>query len=254
MSAQINGENEIIVGGSASWPVDHDFKRYSMLTTPSPSIELNTDLSQRLAISSAQLAWQPSPEPGVHRRMLARIGGEVAQATSVVRYAPGSKFARHEHGLGEEFVVLKGRFSDEHGHYEAGTYVKNPVGSAHAPYSELGCEIFVKLRHLDPLDSKRVVVNIHEATWRPGLVPGLTVLPLNEFESQHTAMVRWAPGTYFNAHRHFGGEEIFVLDGVFEDEFGRYEAGTWLRSPHVSQHKPFSKEGCTIFVKTGHLV
>ena len=92
-----------------------------------------------------------------------------------------------------------------------------------------------------------------QAAWFAGLVPGLSVLPLSEFGSQHTALVRWAPGTRFNAHRHHGGEEIYVLDGVFEDEFGRYPAGTWIRSPHLSAHRPFSDEGCTIFVKTGHL-
>jgi anti-sigma factor ChrR (cupin superfamily) len=86
------------------------------------------------------------------------------------------------------------------------------------------------------------------------MVPGLTVLPLSSFGTTSTALVRWAPGTYFNPHRHFGGEEIFVIDGVFEDEHGRYPQGTWLRSPHMSVHKPFSVEGCTIFVKTGHLL
>jgi len=98
-----------------------------------------------------------------------------------------------------------------------------------------------------------VVVNTREAAWYPGLVPGLSVIPLHSFEGQHTALVRWAPGTFFNPHRHFGGEEIFVVEGVFEDEHGRYPVGSWLRSPHLSQHQPFSREGCLIFVKTGHL-
>jgi anti-sigma factor ChrR (cupin superfamily) len=69
-----------------------------------------------------------------------------------------------------------------------------------------------------------------------------------------STLVRWAPQTYFNPHKHYGGEEIFVVDGVFEDEHGRYPAGSWIRSPHLSLHQPFSKEGCTIFVKTGHLL
>ena len=79
-------------------------------------------------------------------------------------------------------------------------------------------------------------------------------MPLHEFRTEHTALVRWAPGTYFNPHRHYGGEEILVVEGVFEDEHGRYPAGSWLRSPHLSMHKPFSKEGCIILVKTGHLL
>lgn len=90
--------------------------------------------------------------------------------------------------------------------------------------------------------------------WLPGLVSGLAVMPLHQHAGEHAALVRWQPETFFQSHAHFGGEEILVLDGVFEDEFGRYPAGSWLRSPHMSRHQPFSREGCTIYVKTGHLV
>mgnify|MGYP000750635186 CR=1 FL=1 len=132
-------------------------------------------------------------------------------------------------------------------------YIKNPPGSSHAPSSATGCTLFVKLRHLDLADSQRTVVDTRNGPWFPGLVPGLSVMPLSEFDTQHTALVRWAPGTRFNSHRHYGGEEIYVLEGVFEDEFGSYPTGTWMRSPHLSAHRPFSNTGCTILVKTGHL-
>ena len=66
--------------------------------------------------------------------MLDRIGDEVARATSIVRYAPGSSFARHEHAKGEEFLVLEGIFSDDSGDYPAGFYVRNPPGSGHTPF------------------------------------------------------------------------------------------------------------------------
>lgn len=217
-------------------------------------LQLNADFSQRCTVDSNSLPWQASPSPRVHRRLLERMGGEVARATSVVRYAAGARFDAHNHDLGEEIVVLEGTLSDESGVYGPGTYLKNPPGSAHAPFSEEGCTLFVKLRHLDPQDQARVVVPTRQAQWRQGLVPGLTVLPLNEFGTCHTAMVRWAPDTYFNPHRHYGGEEIFVLEGVFSDEHGRYPQGSWLRSPHLSQHQPFSREGCLIWVKTGHLL
>ena len=186
--------------------------------------------------------------------MLDRVGDEVARATSIVRYLPGSKFTAHRHELGEEILVLEGQFSDEHGDYPAGTYIKNPPGTSHAPFTETGCLLLVKLRHLHPDDQQGRIIDTKTATWYPGLVPGLSVLPLSEFEATHTAMVRWAPKTYFNPHRHYGGEEIFVVEGVFEDEHGRYPAGSWIRSPHLSVHKPYSVEGCTIFVKTGHLL
>ena len=81
----------------------------------------------------------------------------------------------------------------------------------------------------------------------------LSVLPLHEFGVEHTALVRWAPGTYFKPHVHPGGEEIFVLDGTFEDEDGVYPQGAWLRNTSYSRHEPFSQTGCTIFVKTGHI-
>jgi anti-sigma factor ChrR (cupin superfamily) len=216
-------------------------------------MQLNTDFSQRVVLNTADLPWEPSPMPGVQRRLLARDGAEAAQATSIVRYEPGAAFSLHAHPRGEEIMVLDGVFADEHEVYPAGTYIKNPHGSAHAPHSTTGCTLFVKLRHLDEADTQRVVVRPEDRHWQPGLVPGLTVLGLSEFGSTHTALVRWAPGTVFNKHQHFGGEEILVLEGTFQDEFGQYPSGTWLRSPHLSAHKPFSESGCLILVKVGHL-
>ena len=119
-------------------------------------LQLNADSSQRCVVDSDSLPWQASPSPQVHRRLLERIGGEVARATSVVRYAAGARFDAHSHDLGEEILVLEGTLSDESGVYGPGTYLKNPPGSAHAPFSEGGCTLFVKLRHLDPQDQARV--------------------------------------------------------------------------------------------------
>ena len=217
------------------------------------SMNINDDFSQRVVIEHHDLAWIPSPESGVERRMLERQGDEAAKATSIVRYQAGSKFQAHDHTLGEEVFVLAGTFSDETGDYPAGTYIMNPPGSAHAPFSESGCTLFVKLRHLGSDQVEREVIDTTTAPWYQGMVPGLNVMPLMRQGSGST-LVKWAPETFFNPHRHYGGEEIFVVDGVFEDEHGRYPTGSWIRSPHMSMHKPFSKEGCTIFVKTGHLI
>ena len=222
-----------------------------MLTTTEP---IRAHWSERCHVAVDDLPWVPSPAAGVERKLLERDGGEIARATSVVRYAPGASFERHTHGLGEEIWVLEGTFSDEFGDYGPGTYLRNPPGSAHAPFSRTGCTLFVKLRYHNPLDSQRVVIDTTTAPWRPGLVPGLQVMPLHTFETQHTALVRWAPQTYFNPHRHYGGEEIVVLAGTFSDEHGDYPAWSWLRSPHLSQHTPFSRDGCLILVKVGHLL
>ena len=216
-------------------------------------MKVHTDVNLRATANTGDMPWAPSPVYGIDRKMLERDGDEIARATSLVRYASHSSFTPHQHELGEEFLVLDGVFQDELGKYPAGTYVKNPPGSSHTPFTETGCTLFVKLRYQDPSDNQRVVINTQSAEWHQGLVPGLNVIPLACFGTTNTALVRWAPGTYFNPHRHFGGEEIFVVDGIFEDEHGRYPKGFWLRSPHMSAHKPFSVEGCTILVKTGHL-
>lgn len=216
-------------------------------------MELHADLSRRAVLDSLALPWTASPMAGVERRLLDRRGGELARATSIVRYAPGSHFQRHSHSGGEEILVLGGTFSDEAGDYRPGTYLRNPAGSSHAPFSEAGCTLLVKLRQMHPDDQQRLVIDTAAASWLPGLVPGLTVLPLHGFGSEQVALVRWAPGSRFPAHSHPGGEEILVLEGVFEDEHGRYPAGHWLRNPPGSLHAPFTQDGCTIWVKTGHL-
>lgn len=213
----------------------------------------NFDLRVALAPPREQ-SWQDSPMQGVERRMLDRVGGEVARATSLVRYAAGSHFESHTHHGGEEFLVLEGVFSDQYGDYPAGTYIRNPPGSAHAPFSRTGCVLFVKLWQFAAQDLEPVRINTHTEPWRQGMVPGLTVMPLHEHDGVSSALVRWAPDTRFNTHIHMGGEEILVLEGVFQDEYGRYEQGSWLRNPRMSKHTPFTAaEGALIYVKVGHL-
>jgi anti-sigma factor ChrR (cupin superfamily) len=156
-------------------------------------MRLNADFSQRVALQTGELPWQPSPDGSVERRMLDRIGTEVARATSIVRYPPGSRFPPHEHGLGEEFLVLEGVFSDEHGDYPRHTYVRNPPGSRHAPGSEAGCVIFVKLRQFQDDDARHVVVGPDRA-WRPSDLPGLTWLPLHAHGLEEVRLLRLAAG------------------------------------------------------------
>lgn len=216
-------------------------------------MKINADLTERVVVNSCELPWLDSPIAGVERRMLERDGEEVARATSIVRYQPGSAFSSHTHGGGEEFLVLSGTFSDENGDYSTGTYVRNPVGSTHTPHSQDGCVIFVKLWQMSPEDQQRVAIATQTNTWFPGLVKGLEVMPLHSYGTEKVALVKWEPGTVFQRHSHLGGEEIYVIEGVFEDEQGIYPQGTWIRNPHGSIHTPFSRNGCLIYVKTGHL-
>jgi anti-sigma factor ChrR (cupin superfamily) len=221
-------------------------------------MDVNADLDQRVVIDTAAMPWAPSPSAAVWRRRLdLRTEADgFERVTSVVRYDLGSKFPPHVHHGGEEIFVLDGVFEDEHGSYPAQSYLASPEGTRHAPFSGPGCTILVKLGFYRGPFRAQVVADAGALDWRPGLVPGLWVKPLYSQEDfvEHVALVRWEPGTVFRPHSHPGGEEIFVLDGVFEDEHGAYPAGTWIRNPSMSRHHPFSRQGCTIFVKTGGLV
>ena len=218
-------------------------------------MHLNADFSERVVIRPADYQWVASPMPGVERMMLDRIGDELARATSLVRYAPGSVFSEHVHTGGEEFLVLEGEFGDDHQVYPSGTYVRTPIGTSHTPkVGDQGCLILVQLQQFAADDQAQIVIDTRTTQWSQGLVPGLKVLGMHEYEGEHVALVRWAPDTLFNPHKHWGGEEVFVIEGVFYDEYGEYPAGSWIRSPHLSEHTPFTKsEGALIYVKVGHL-
>ena len=154
---------------------------------------INANLKEPVFVNTHALPWIESPLPGVQRRMLERDGDEVARATSIVRYAPGSDFSPHTHGGGEEFLVLDGIFSDEHGDYPAGTYVRNPTGSSHRPSSKDGCTIFVKLRQMDPDDQQQVRIDTGTTAWSPGRVPGAEKLHLYTRGTEEVALVRLEP-------------------------------------------------------------
>lgn len=213
---------------------------------------LNMDFSKRIVIETGEQEWIASPSKGVWRKPLEREAKESGHTTSVVKYEPNSHFSTHPHPHGEEILVLEGVFSDEDGDYPAGTYLRNPPGSQHAPYSKEGCVILVKLNQFNSDDLETVRINTNEANWLPG-IGGLKVMPLHDFEHEHVALVKWPKDEKFQPHRHFGGEEIFVLSGEFKDELGTYPPYSWIRSPHMSEHFPFVEQETIIWVKTGHL-
>jgi len=213
---------------------------------------LNMDFAKRVVVETARQDWTPSPSKTVWRKPLEREAAESGHTTSIVRFGADSYFPEHTHPLGEEILVLEGVFSDEHGDYGPGTYLRNPPGSRHSPFSREGCVLFVKLDQFDPNDTATVRIDTHTAAWLPGQ-GGLEVMPLHDYGGEHTALVKWPAGERFQPHTHVGGEEILVLSGQFRDEHGNYPAGTWTRAPHLSRHYPFVDEPTIIWVKVGHL-
>ena len=217
-------------------------------------MDLNSDFGARAAVHAARLDWTPSPIPGVDRRMLDRIGDEVARATSIVRYAPHSRFSSHTHGGGEEFLVLDGVFQDEHGDYPAGTYVRNPPASSHTPGSEPGCTIFVKLWQFDPDDRTPVRIDPSALAFAPAPdIPGVDFAVLYESAWELVLLERWAPGTSVTVPIP-GGIELLVLEGGFAEGGEEFTPLSWLRLPAGAMLQATAgRDSCKLWVKSGHL-
>ena len=218
-------------------------------------MELNADFSAHAVVHSDNIPWVKSPMPGVERRMLDRIGNEVARATTIVRYAPKSRFSSHVHTGGEEFLVLDGVFEDEHGQFPAGSYIRNPPQSAHTPGSEPGCTIFVKLWQFDLADRTHVRIDTNKMRFvEPAGRPGVSVLPLFSDGSEDVCLEQWAPGAGVDLDAP-GGLEILVLDGAFEEAGETFVRHSWLRLPRGSlSNAGVSDQGARIWIKRGHLL
>ena len=217
-------------------------------------MELNADFSQRVAVHAARLPWVASPIVGVDRRMLDRIGDEVARATSIVRYAPASRFSAHTHGGGEEFLVLDGVFQDEHGDYPAGSYIRNPPTSRHTPGSAPGCVLFVKLWQFDPEDRTSVRRNARSPVYTQALGrPDIETAALFHDDREEVRMERWRPYASVVLDLPDGGE-FLVLVGTFDEGGERFAPQSWLRLPARGRLSAIAgREGCILWVKTGHL-
>jgi anti-sigma factor ChrR (cupin superfamily) len=215
-------------------------------------MRINADFSQAAMVDRSVAKWISSPESGVDRIMLDRIGDEVARATSIVRYAAGSSFSRHEHAKGEEFLVLEGIFSDDQGDYPTGVYVRNPPGSSHSPHSKDGCRILVKLRQFDPQDLTRVVVDTRDAgLWQAG--GSGDSLPLHNFGSEQVFMLRIAAKRNHSIAGNPGGTEIFLVSGSVRYRDTDLPAESWLRLPANQSADIKARSDSVLWVKCGHL-
>jgi len=219
------------------------------------SDSLNADFTKRAVMDTTAMDWQASPSPTVWRKRLDLVAGEFSRVTSVVRYDADSAFRPHDHPDGEEILVLDGVFSDEHGDYPAGSYLLNPEGFRHAPFSRQGCVLFVKLRQYGGGGRRHHAIDTTSAVWLAGEKPGVEVLPLY-VDANHTDIMmlqRYAPGTRLQAREQPGGLELFVLEGELEEDGERHGAGSWIRLPPGSRPSLGSTVGCTLYLKCWHL-
>jgi len=214
---------------------------------------INMQFDEAVVIDTNEQQWEASPMPGVWRKPLAREAAEHGHTTSIVRFDPGSSFSAHLHPLGEEILVLEGVFSDQYGDYPAGTYLRSPPGSSHTPFSEQGCTLLVKLDQFDADDIDSVCIDTHKDDWLAG-DGEIGVMPLHDFGQENVALIKCPAHTKFPPRQYFGGVEIYVTSGTLIDEYGCYPTGTWIRSPHNSEHCPYVEEQTVFWIKTGHLL
>lgn len=202
----------------------------------------------RLIHNTNAMDWQPSPSPTVWRKRLHLLGDtEKGQVTSVVRYDPNSAFPTHEHPAGEEILVLDGVFSDEYGDYPAGSYLLNPPGFAHAPFSRSGCVIFVKLRQYGGPGRLQCSIDTQTAAWQTGDRPGISFISLYAQAGypERMQLVRWQPGVRETLPPH---SEIFIIEGEMGDRTLTHPARTWIRHGETCSMEYMTEAGCVFYL------
>lgn len=250
-----HGERRASIGGTLSCVKAPRIQDRSVKTEDNMSVRaLNGDLDRRISVNSNAMDWVSSPGGGVRRKRLHHVGqAESGQVTSIVHYPPGSEFPRHPHPGGEEILVLEGVFSDEHGDWPAGTYLLNPEGFEHRPFSREGCLLFVKLGQYPGTKRKHIALRSRDKAWRAKVRPGVSWKKLYAQEpfSDHMRLERWnQPGDVGVLHFPQGAE-LFVLSGEFSDRQGRYERHGWLRLPAGSSLTPEGAAACELYIKEG---
>jgi len=219
-------------------------------------MQINADRSQLAIVHGAQLPWVQSPEQGVERRMLERVGDEVALATSIVRYEPNTRFSAHTHALGEEFLVLEGTFADDQGAYPAGTYVRNPPGSSHAPISDSGCVILVKLRQMGNDETEQIRSFGHQRHWSDAITSGIEKAQLYTNSRLSVQLLRMKAGSEVPKRDHERGEEIFVVEGSVlwcDESTTTLDKWSWLRNPGNEHCAILAQDDSVLWIKRGHL-
>jgi len=233
-----------------------------------PTMKVHSNFKLFAATNFDATKYIASPAYGVNRFMLDRIGEEKARATTIVEYQPNSKFPKHTHIGGEEFLVLKGTFKDQYGEFPAGTYVRNPIGSEHAPWvDDDGCTIMVKLLQMAETGegTAPLHVDLDKAKNDIGKTTEYgTIADLyhNENTGERVQMC------WLDADKSFpvdelclGGEELFVIQGSLQlpQNEETYSEWGWLRFPAGQAQakrrglKASSSTGAQVFRKTGHL-
>lgn len=215
---------------------------------------INGDMTKFVSVDTNSIKWQESPSGTVWRKRLHLVGpSEAGQVTSLVMYESNADFHAHAHPGGEEILVLGGTFSDERGDFTAGTYLLNPEGYEHTPFSKEGGIIFVKLRQYPGEDRSQIVVESQTKQWIESTVPGISIKMLYSEHNypEEVSLQKWEASASPGKLSYPNGAEILILKGNLQDESGSYGEMSWLRYPPKAEHTPISPDGCEFYIKRG---
>lgn len=204
---------------------------------------MNSDYEKRASTDTKSLEWKETKYKNVFKKILSL---KVEEETALIKIEKNGILNEKPKMNSVEIFVLEGIYINEFGEFTNGTYLRLPKEDESLVRTTNGCIIFRRINYFE--DEQEVIVDTQSSKWLPGQ-GNLEVMPLHE----QTALVKWPKNERFIPHKHWGGEEIFVLKGIFMDEHGKYLQGHWLRSPHLSEHFPYVEEETIIWVKTGHL-
>ena len=209
---------------------------------------LHSDHSLRIVVDATDLYAGQAGERPLEQR------ATPTESRITLRSLKAGESMTHDGAKLLEILVVRGLLSLNGEPLGPASYIRLSPGVSVTFTSTEGSMVYLNDRTPTEPEKDSYALRGDKLDWRQGMVPGLKVTSLHQGLTKHTALVRWAPETRFNPHTHVGGEEILVLEGIFRDEHGSYPAGTWIRSPHMSNHRPFTgPEGATILVKVGHL-
>ena len=211
-------------------------------------MNLHADHSLRIVVDATDLQAGRTGECPLEQRIVP------AESRISLRSLQAGESMTHDGAKLLEILVVRGQLSLNGEDLGPASYARLAPGVSATFTAAEASMVYLNERTPTEPETDSYALRGADLDWRQGMVPGLKVTSLHQGLTKHTALVRWAPETRFNPHTHVGGEEILVLEGVFRDEHGSYPAGTWIRSPHMSNHRPFTgPEGATILVKVGHL-
>ncbi|MEN8718236.1 MAG: cupin domain-containing protein [Sulfurovum sp.] len=204
---------------------------------------MNEDYEKKAFINTNSIDWSDTKNSGIFKKLLSKKN---AEETYILKLEENTKYISDNKINSVEIFVLNGTYINEYGEFRKGTYLNFEKEDQSSVSSKEGCVVFKKVNY--NCEKEQIIIDTKKSTWSMGH-GNLEVLPLQN----QTALVKWPKNEKFIPHKHWGGEEIFVLSGTFIDEHGIYPKHSWIRSPHLSHHHPYVEDETIIYVKTGHL-